>query len=125
MFRNPLASPELLGTSTGAVLGAHIALLISVLALGGGSMSAVLPEMLIPIGAVLGAVLSLGALLIVQSYRRDPLALILTGYALSSMFSGMSSFLSSMTRADYEINAAFSALVQGDISAAGDRKSVV
>jgi len=122
IFRNPLASPELLGTSSGAMLGAHVALLISVLTLGGGATAGVLPEMLIPIGAVLGAVLSLGALLTVLSYRRDPLALILTGYALSSLFLGVSSFLSNLTRSSYEVNAAFSVLAQGDISATGPRQ---
>ena len=122
LFRNPLATPELLGASSGATLGAHIALIGSVFWLGGGGGSAILPEMLIPVGAVLGAVLSLCALLLVLSWREDPLLLLLTGYALSSLFLGASTFLTSVTQEAWEINRAFAALAQGDVSAAGPRQ---
>jgi iron complex transport system permease protein len=122
LFRNPLASPQILGTTSGAVLGAHVALLGSVLALGGGGVFGIAPEMLVPIGAALGATLSLFILLAVVSLRQEPLALLLTGFALMSFFQGVSTFLSSLNQESWELTRAFNALNQGDISSAGARQ---
>jgi iron complex transport system permease protein len=122
LFRNPLASPSILGTTSGAILGAHIALLVSVLVLGGGGALGVAPEMLIPIGALIGGAASLFILLGVVSLREDPLVLLLTGFALMSLFQGASTFLSVWTQEAWELNRAFSALMYGDISAAGGRQ---
>jgi len=122
LFRNPLASPQILGTTSGAVLGAHIALLVSVFSLGGGGVLGVVPEMLIPLGATLGACLSLLVLLAVVSLHEDSLALLLAGFALMTLFQGASTFLTSVSQEAWELNRAFSALSQGDISAAGPRQ---
>ncbi|MEY4577838.1 MAG: hypothetical protein RL701_2541, partial [Pseudomonadota bacterium] len=86
LFRNPLASPSILGTTSGAVLGAHAALLLSVLVFGGGGVFGVAPEMLLPLGAILGAAASLFVLLAVVARYAEPLALLLTGFALLSLF---------------------------------------
>lgn len=122
LFRNPLASPSILGTTSGAILGAHVALLISVLALGGGGALGIAPEMLIPIGALAGGAASLFILLGVVSLREDPLVLLLTGFALMALFQGASTFLTTWTQEAWELNRAFSALAYGDISAAGGRQ---
>lgn len=122
LFRNPLASPQILGTTSGATLGAHVALLASVLVLRGSSVFGIAPEMLIPLGATLGATLSLFLLLAVVSLREEPLALLLTGFALMSLFQGASTFLMSINQQAWELNRAFAALNQGDISAAGPRQ---
>jgi iron complex transport system permease protein len=122
LFRNPLASPAILGTTSGAILGAHIALLFSVLVLGGGGVLGIAPEMLIPIGALLGAAASLFILLGVVSLREDPLVLLLTGFALMSLFQGASTFLTVWTQEAWELNRAFASLMYGDISAAGGRQ---
>jgi len=122
LFRNPLASPEILGVSSGATLGAHLALLFSVFWLGGNGAFGVAPEMLIPIGATCGALLALLVLLAVMALQEGPLALLLTGYALMSLFSGASAFLTSVTQHAWELNRAFAALSQGDISGAGPRQ---
>jgi iron complex transport system permease protein len=122
LFRNPLASPQILGTTSGATLGAHVALLGSVLLLRGSGVLGIAPEMLIPIGATLGASLSLFLLLAVISLREEPLALLLTGFALMSLFQGASTFLMSINQEAWELNRAFAALNQGDISAAGPRQ---
>ncbi|HET6334989.1 MAG TPA: iron ABC transporter permease [Polyangiales bacterium] len=122
LFRNPLASPQILGTTSGATLGAHVALLGSVLLLRGSGVFGIAPEMLIPIGATIGASLSLFLLLAVVSLREEPLALLLTGFALMSLFQGASTFLMSVNQEAWELNRAFAALNQGDISAAGPRQ---
>ena len=122
LFRNPLASPSILGTTSGAVLGAHIALLASVLALGGGGAFGIAPEMFVPIGALAGAAGSLFILLSVVSLRQEPLVLLLTGFALMSMFQGASTFLTMWNQEAWELNRAFAALMLGDISAAGPRQ---
>ncbi|MET0388450.1 MAG: iron chelate uptake ABC transporter family permease subunit, partial [Polyangiales bacterium] len=122
LFRNPLASPQILGTTSGAILGAHAALLVSVFMLGGGSLLGIAPELLIPLGALLGAGLSLLLLLTVVSLQEDSLALLLTGYALMSLFQSASTFLSSISQEAWELNRAFASLNQGDISASGPRQ---
>jgi iron complex transport system permease protein len=122
LFRNPLASPEILGVSSGATLGAHLALLVSVFALRGQGALGLLPEMLIPVGATAGALLALLVLLTVLALREGPLSLLLTGYALMALFSGASAFLTSLTQQAWELNRAFSALSQGDISGTGPRQ---
>jgi len=119
LFRNPLASPEVLGTTSGATLGAHVALLICVFALGGGGAFGIQPEMLIPLGATLGACGSLAVLLGIVSLHEGSLSLLLTGFALMMLFEGTSSFLTSVSQEAWELNRAFNALSLGDISASG------
>jgi iron complex transport system permease protein len=122
LFRNPLASPNVLGTSAGALLGAHVALLASVTLLGGGSLFGVAPEMMTPIGALLGACSSLLVLLAVVSLRVSPLVLLLTGWSLMMVFSGIGTFLHHLYQEAWELNRAISALSVGSISAAGPRQ---
>jgi iron complex transport system permease protein len=121
LFRNPLASPTILGTTAGATLGAHVALLSSVVWFGSAAVLGVVPEMLIPIGATFGAALSLFVLLAVVSLRSGSLTLLLVGFALMSLFQGVSLFLTSLHQEAWELTRAFSALSQGNISSAGPR----
>lgn len=122
LFRNPLASPTILGTTSGAVFGAHVALLVTVFAWGGGGVLNISPEMMVPIGAVLGAGLSLFVLLTVVTLRVSPLVLLLTGYALMMLFVGASATLTALTQEAWELNRAVSVLSMGNISAAGPRQ---
>lgn len=125
LFRNPLAYPHILGVSSAATFGAHVALLLAVLVFGGGSVMGLAPEMMVPIGALLGALLSLLALLYVISTRVGPLALLLTGYALMSLFQGMSSFLTNRYQEAWELNRALQALNMGNLSASGPRQALL
>jgi iron complex transport system permease protein len=85
LFRNPLASPYLLGVAGGASTGAALVLLLGV----GGAL-------LLPVSAFLGAmtaallVLGLGS--ICRRHRAD-LITILAGVAVGSFFSAMTSYL--------------------------------
>lgn len=122
LFRNPLASPHILGIEAGAMLGAHIALRVVVMVLGGAGLSGFAPELMVPVGAVMGAVLSLLVLLSIVSLRSSPMALLLTGYALMLVFTSGGTLLTHLFQESWELNRAISALQAGNISAAGTRQ---
>lgn len=122
LFRNPLASPHILGIEAGAMLGAHIALRTVVVILGGAGISGLAPELMVPIGAVVGALLSLLVLLSIVSLRSTPLSLLLTGYALMLLFTSAGTLLTHLFQESWELNRAISALQAGSISAAGTRQ---
>lgn len=88
LFKNPLADPYILGVSSGAGLGATLALTVfgtSYLARAAG----------VPVGAFLGAVLTM--LLVVRLASRrgklDPTSLLLAGIAISYTLSAVTSFV--------------------------------
>ncbi len=121
LFRNPLASPGLLSTTSGAGLGA----LIGVLLVGGYGPelalegSARLRILFVPVGAFLGAS---GATLIVTlaSWRlpRGGLAwLLLLGLALNTAFGGLSALLQNLWLDDWEVSRAIVAWGFGTLEA--------
>ena len=93
LLRNPMADPYLLGTSGGAALTATIALLVPVSA-------SVFGFTLVPIAAFVGALVTvLFVYRIARVGLRSPItALILAGFAISSMMSAVMSFLMLMNQ---------------------------
>lgn len=83
MFRNPMVSPDLLGASTGACFGAALAIL-----LGLGYAVTTASSFLFGLIAV-GLTYLVGRL----SRIRSPLAMVLTGVMVSSLFSAGTSFI--------------------------------
>ncbi len=82
LFRNPMASPEVLGISAGSSLGAVIAVSTGLVAMGG---------FFLPLLAIAGA-LSGAALISTLSNRRGRTSLlfvVLAGLAVSSLFNGI------------------------------------
>ena len=82
LFRNPLASPDVLGISAGSSLGAVLAIV---------SGAAAASALVVPLGAFLGAILT-GALVYLIATRSGTthlLYLVLAGMAVSSLLSGM------------------------------------
>ena len=84
MFRNPLAEPSLLGVSAGAALGAAVAI-----RLGFAGSSAT--SLTLPIGAFLGAMVSIA---IISAFARlvrseKDATLLLAGVAISALFSSL------------------------------------
>lgn len=75
-LRNPLADPAVLGTSNAAALGAVIALYYG--------WAAAWPAAL-PVLAVAGALVALGALMLLAGRSEGPLTLILAGIAVSTL----------------------------------------
>lgn len=88
LFKNPLADPYILGVSSGAGLGATIAISV----FGSGYLARALG---VPLGAFVGALLTM--LLVVRLASRrgrlDPTSLLLAGVALSYVLSAVTSFI--------------------------------
>jgi iron complex transport system permease protein len=125
LFRNPLASPQILGTNAGALLGGKVALMLTFMVFGGRAVHGLAPEMLVPIGCVLGALLSLFAVLSISSLRASPVTLILTGYVLNSLFGSFGTFLGSLAQESFELHRAMTTFAMGSISGAGMRQVVL
>jgi iron complex transport system permease protein len=122
LFRNPLASPSILGTSAGAALGGELMLVVLYTLLGGQAPLGLPGEMLTPIGCVLGAVLSLVIVLGLTPLRASPVALLLTGFLLSAMFASLSALLKSVIQERWQLLRAMSTLSLGSVSGAGPKQ---
>lgn len=83
LFRNPLASPGILGVSAGAGFGAALALL-----LGGGALA-------LQSAAFAGGVLAVAAAIVIagQLGRQSTLVLVLAGLVVSALFQALTSAL--------------------------------
>jgi len=121
LFKNPLASPSVLGTTAGASLGGQVALIGTELVLGGQTAAYLVPEMVVPIGCLLGALFSLFVLLLFVREGSDLLALLLTGFVLSSLFLSLGAFITSMAQESYELGRAVVAFSLGSVGGVGLR----
>jgi iron complex transport system permease protein len=119
VFRNPLVSPSILGTTSGAVLGGQLALL----ALGGAAPHLGLaPELLLPVGCLLGAGLSLAIVLVFCRDRSSQLMLLLTGFILSSLFLSIGGFVTSLVQNGWELGRALIAFTLGGVGGVSRRE---
>ena len=119
LFRNPLASPSILGTTAGASLGGVAVLLLwnTVLA---GWLPAFLPaEMMLPIGCLLGAWLSLLLLLAITGKQPSTVTVLLSGFILSSLFLSVAGLLTSVAQETFELGRAVVAFTLGSVDAKG------
>ncbi len=101
--RNPLSEPYILGVSSGASAGAVLVVL-------NGALVSVLGRFALPIGAFIGAMISLLAVYTIAKTRDGviPIRLILVGIAVSSMFMALTNFLVFNARSDSGVrNATF------------------
>lgn len=91
VVRNPLASPDILGVTSGAALGA-----VAAIVLGGGTyaVSGALLRLGVPVCAVTGGLLA-AALVVGVAWRRglDPARLVLVGVGLAAAITGLTSWL--------------------------------
>ncbi len=91
-FRNPLASPGLLGVSSGGALGA-----VAALAAGGaGSLYTV------PAASILGAFLATGAVMLLARQGASAEHLLLAGVALNALFGAGTSALIALSAVDVQ-----------------------
>lgn len=97
-FRNPLASPGLLGVSSGGALGA-----VAVLALGPALGLAALWAL--PVASALGAFAATGAVLVLAQRGAGTERLLLSGVALNALLGAGTSFLLTTTAGHFEVNA--------------------
>jgi len=120
LFRNPLASPSVLGTTAGASFGGQVALLLY--GLTGVSVGLVVPEMIVPIGCFVGALGALAILLLFLRVTHDLLALLLTGFVLSALFLSLSAFVTSIAQETWELGRAVVSFSLGSVSGTGPRQ---
>ncbi len=117
LLRNPLASPSILGTTAGASLGGQL-VLVAVPSVGVGALP---HELLVPVGCLLGAGVSLAVLLGLLHVTDDLLVLVLTGFILSSLFLSVSGLLTSLAQDDWALGRAVVAFSLGGVSGVGWR----
>jgi len=122
LFRNPLASPSVIGTTSGASLGGQAALLFFQLGLGGIAPAWMLPEMVLPLGCVVGALGALFILLFIARFHGDLIVLLLTGFLLSSLFVSIGSFLIRLAQDSWELGRAIVTFTLGSVAGAGPRQ---
>jgi iron complex transport system permease protein len=95
-FRNGLASPGLLGVSSGGAAGA-------VIAIGAGWTGASL--LVLPVCAIIGAFAATGAVLILARRGTGPERLLLAGVALNALLGAVTSYVLTNFTVSYERNA--------------------
>ncbi|MCB9557616.1 MAG: iron ABC transporter permease [Deltaproteobacteria bacterium] len=118
LFRNPLASPSIIGTTSGAALGGRLAILAHGLTVGVGKAAKISPDALLPIGCFAGALLSLLALLLIARKRDDLVVLLLTGFLLSSLFISVGGLVLSIAQDRWGLARAMVVFALGDVSGA-------
>lgn len=92
-FRNALASPGLLGVSSGGALGA-----VAWMAFGGAASL-----FMIPVASVAGAFAATGAVLLLARRGASPEHLLLSGVALNALFGAGTSFVLGVTAGQYHM----------------------
>jgi iron complex transport system permease protein len=122
LFRNPLASPSVIGTSGGASLGGRLSLLATHVLLATGGVPWLSPELLLPAGCILGALGALGVLLLVTRVKDDLVVMLLTGFLLSSLFISLEGFVTSLAQERWELSRAVLSFALGDVSGVGPRQ---
>ncbi|MBK6579350.1 MAG: iron ABC transporter permease [Sandaracinaceae bacterium] len=115
LFRNTLASPDLLGTTAGANLGGRLAILAfqPLLVASSGTLSA---DVLLPLGCLVGAALSLALLLVFVRQDSDSVVLLLVGFILGSLFLSVASFVTSIAQESWEVGRAVVAFALGSVT---------
>ncbi len=118
IFRNPLAEPSVLGTTAGAVLGGKVVLFMLEVSLG--ALAPMLaPELLVPLGCIVGALVALGILLVLDRRGDDVLYLLLAGMGLSSLFIALGSLLIAIAQTRWELGRALVSFSLGSLSGVG------
>jgi iron complex transport system permease protein len=122
LFRNPLASPDILGTSAGALLVGKAAMLAFAAVPGLRNLPYVGPHMILPFGCLLGAWLAMLVLLAFVRQRSDNLTLLLTGFILTSLFVSLASFVVSVAQDSWDLARAVVNFSLGGVSGASRRQ---
>lgn len=121
LFRNPLASPSILGTTAGASLGGALVILLWNTLLAGWLPTWMPAELAMPLGCLLGAWGALLVLLAVTGRRSGVVALLLTGFILSSLFLSVLGLLTSLAQESWELGRAVVAFTLGGVDTKGAR----
>ncbi len=118
LFRNPLASPDVLGCSAGAHVGGQLVLIATAGVTGlaaGSAPSWLVQEMAMPVGCLLGAGVSLVVLMLVAGRATGLATLLLCGVILSSLYGALSAFLTSLGQDSWQLGRALVAFSLGGV----------
>ena len=118
LFRNPLASPSILGTTAGASFGGQLALVLVQLV----GLQVDRPELLVPFGCLLGALCSLVLLLLFVRRHTDVLTLLLVGFIMGSLFLSLGGLMTSIAQERWELGRAVVAFALGSLGGVGMRQ---
>ena len=99
-FRNPLASPDLLGVSSGGALGA-----VAMLALGPLAGLATASLWALPVASVIGDFGATGVVLMLAQRGAGTERLLLSGVAINALLAAGTSFLLTLTAGHFEVSA--------------------
>lgn len=125
LFRNPLASPDVLGTTAGASCAGKLTLLLFSTPLLEPLSTHVAPELLLPLGCLAGALCALLALLAIARRTPEPVVLLLAGFLLSSLFLSFGSLFTSLAQERWELGRAVVAFALGSVTGAGMRQLAI
>jgi iron complex transport system permease protein len=125
LFRNPLASPDVLGTTAGASFMGKLSLLAFQASLTVPAATGLLPELLLPAGCLVGSLLALLVLLAIARRANDGAVLLLSGFLLSSLFLGLGSFVTSLAQESWELGRAVISFALGSVTGAGPRQLAI
>jgi iron complex transport system permease protein len=125
LFRNPLASPSILGTTAGAAFGGELTLVLLYELWGGRAPFGLTSELLLPLGCVLGALGALGIVLGASPLRASTVALLLTGFLLSALFASGSALLENLVQESWQLSRVLRVLSAGSVSGAGPKQSAL
>jgi iron complex transport system permease protein len=116
LFRNPLASPSVLGATAGAALGGQVILLFLPTLVASAVVS---PEVWVPLGCFAGAGLALLLILVLGRGHADRITLILIGFVLSALFLALGGVAISLAQERFEVGRAVVAFALGGVSGTG------
>ena len=122
IFRNPLVSPSILGTTAGASLGGQAILLAPVLFPGLGLLGGAHWDVALPLGCLAGAGLALGVLIAFCRERSSNLVLVLTGFVLAALFIAFGGLATSLAQDSWEVARVITAMALGGVGGTGGRQ---
>jgi iron complex transport system permease protein len=88
------------------------------LAVGVRTLGGLAPDLLVPIGCMIGAALSLLALLLFARRTHSVLMVLLVGFSLSSLFASFGGFLTAFAQKSWELGRALVAFALGSVAGA-------
>ncbi|MBN1961670.1 MAG: iron ABC transporter permease [Deltaproteobacteria bacterium] len=121
LFRNPLVSPSILGTTGGASLGGQLAI-IGLNAILARQLFHIAPELILPFGCLGGALIALFILLVVGRVYSGPLVFLLVGFTLSSLFLAAGALATSIAQDSWDLGRAVVAFTLGGLGGVGKQQ---
>jgi len=109
VFKNPMASPGVIGISSGAALGAVVALYLGLAAMS---------LFLLPLASILFAMITLALVFIIATSRGHTSisTLLLAGIALNLIFGALTSFVITLSTREFDVGRVIVTWLMGDLN---------